>query len=152
MFAYDDNKGNSTISDLNTLYEKLKSMFEVIKHENKSSSDALSLDDRDLSKINSEIMFFSGHGYKNSPTEKGFGVAFKTGGITTNTTINMDRTKVAMWSACYSANSTNSKNLSIAEYAVKNGAKASVCFTESIFFHLKHLQIDSLLNFKKVQQ
>lgn len=134
MFAYDDSEGNSTIPDLNTPYNKLNPMFEVIKYENTSSSDALSTDDRDLAKINSEIMFFTGHGYKNSPTEKGFGVAFKTGGITTTTSINMDRTKVAMWAACYSANSTNSTNSSIAEYSVKKGAKAAVGFTESVTF------------------
>lgn len=134
MFAYEDSEGNSTIPDLNTPYTKFSPMFEAIKYENKSASDALATDDRDLAKINSEIMFFSGHGYKNSPSEKGFGVAFKSGGITTSTTINLDRTKVAMWSACYSANATNSKNLSIAEYSINKGAKSAVGFTESVSF------------------
>lgn len=110
MFACDDSKGNSTISDLNTPFTKLSPMFETIKYENTSASDALLNDERDLAKINSEIMFFSGHGYKNDSTEMGFGVKFKTGDITTSRTINMDRTKVAVWAACYSANSTNSKN------------------------------------------
>lgn len=41
MFAYDDSEGNSTIPDLNTPYNKLNPMFEVIKYENTSSSDAL---------------------------------------------------------------------------------------------------------------
>lgn len=134
LFGYEDYEGNSTISDLNIPYTQLSPIFETIKYENTSARDALSNDDRYLSKINSEIMFFSGHGYKSSPTEKGNGVAFKNGGISTNTTINMDRTKVAMWAACYSANSTNSKNLSIAEYSVKNGAKASVGFLDSVSF------------------
>lgn len=134
MFAYDDDDGNSTIPDLSTPFNKFSPIFDAIKYENKSSSDALANDDRDLAKLNSEIMFFSGHGYKNDANNKGFGVAFKTGGITTNTYINMDRTKVAMWSACYSANSTNSENLSIAEYSVNCGAKSAVGFTESVTF------------------
>ncbi len=134
MFAYDDNKGNSTIPDLNIPFTKLSPMFETIKYENTSASEALLNDERDLAKINSEIMFFSGHGYKNNSTEMGFGVKFKTGGITTSKTINMDRTKVAVWAACYSANSTNSKKISIAEYSINNGAKSSIGFTESISF------------------
>ena len=138
MFAYEDDNDNTTIPDLETPYNKFNEIFEAIKYENESAADALSNDNRDLAKINSEIMFFSGHGYKNSSTEKGFGVAFKKGGITTSTFLNMDRTKVAMWSACYSANSTNSDNISIAEYSVKNGAKSAIGFTESVSFSSSH--------------
>lgn len=46
----------------------------------------------------------------------------------------MDRTKVAMWAACFSANSTNPGNLSIAEYSVNCGAKSAVGFTNSVTF------------------
>lgn len=134
LFAYNDRKGNTTIPDLNTPSSKLSPMFETVRYENKSASDALSKDERDLTKINSEIMFFSGHGYKNSDTEKGFGVVFKNGDITTSTSVNMDRTKVAVWAACYSANSTNSKKISIAEYSVTKGAKSAIGFTESVSF------------------
>lgn len=134
MFAYEDSNGNSTIDDLNTPYSKLNPMFETIKYVNTSASDALTNDERSLAKINSEIMYFTGHGYKTDQNNKGYGVAFKTGGITTSKSINMDRTKVAMWAACYSANSTNSKKLSIAEYSVNKGAKSAVGFTETVSF------------------
>ena len=134
MFAYDDSEGNSTIPDLNTPYNKFKDIFKSNKYENQSAEHALSMDERNLERINSEIMFFSGHGYKNSSTEMGFGVVFKEGDITTSTSLNMDETRVAMWSACYSANSTNSSDISIAEYSVNCGSKSAVGFKSEVSF------------------
>jgi hypothetical protein len=64
----------------------------------------------------------------------GFGVAFKSGGITTSTQLNMDETRVAMWSACYSANSTNSSNISIAEYSVNCGSRSAIGFKYEVSF------------------
>ncbi|MDE6407580.1 MAG: CHAT domain-containing protein, partial [Anaeroplasmataceae bacterium] len=135
MFGYDDGHGHSTISDLKIPYNAFKSIFESIKYENGSSWEAFANDDRDLARINSEIMFFTGHGYKNDEDNKGFGVSFHTGGITTNDRfLNMKKTKVAMWAACYSANSTNPGNISIAEFSVRHGAQSAVGFSEAVEF------------------
>ncbi len=134
MFGYEDSEGNNTIPDLAGPYNAFNSLFESIKYENGSSGEALSNDDRDLARINSEIMFFTGHGFKSNENNMGYGVAFKYGGITTNNALNMNKTKVAMWAACYSANSTNSGKISISEYSINCGAKSSIGFSESVSF------------------
>ncbi len=127
MFGYKENNGVNTIKDLEVPYSSFKSKFDSVKYENTSASHALDIDERSISKLNSEIVFFSGHGYKD-----GSGISFKEGDIRNYTEFNLNRTKVAMWAACHSADSNNYLNMSFAEYAVKRGAKSSVGFKNSI--------------------
>lgn len=135
MFGYVDKNNNSTISDLATPYNKFNSIFNAIKYENVSANFALSNDERGITALNSEVLFFSGHG-----NEDGSGVAFYNNGsyagsISNNMSINMDRTKVAMWSACCSASDNNSMNMSIAEASVRvAGAKSAVGFKKTVSF------------------
>lgn len=136
MFGYVDNDGISTIPDLDVPYNVFNGIFDTIKYENTSAAHVLSNDERNLSRLDSEIMFFSGHGYKQSETDMGDGVAFHTGdGVDVRMNFSMSHTKVAMWAACYSGNNTNPQNISIAEHSVVNGgAKSAVGFTKSISF------------------
>lgn len=138
MFAYVDVDGNSTKKDLNTPFDKFCNLYDAIKYEDVTAYYARENDERNLSRLNSEIVFFSGHGYKNDENNKGFGISLHSNGaktgLNTSPPLNFDKTKVAMWSACYSANSTNSKNLSFAEYTVYCGARSAVGFLKSVTF------------------
>lgn len=127
MFGYKENNGINTIKDLEEPYSIFKAKFDSVKYENTSASHALDIDERSISRLNSEIVFFSGHGYKD-----GSGIVFKEGNIKNNMEFNLNRTKVAMWAACHSAKSNNYLNISFAEYAVKRGVKSSIGFKESI--------------------
>lgn len=132
MFAYEDDAGLNMIPDLNVPYNSFNDSFKCKKYENGSASHALSDDERHFAKLNSEIMFFSGHGFGTDDGDKGYGVLFKTGSIDVTTTLDMSKTKVAFWSACYSANSSNSYNKSIAQHAYNSGAKSSIGFMDSV--------------------
>lgn len=128
LFGYVDSDGQSTIKDLEKPYNSFKTKFDSVKYENTSASHALDIDDRSISKLNSEIVFFSGHGlpgkiyFKNNDT------------ITINDDFNLNRTKVAVWACCHSADANNNENLSFAENAIKRGAKSSLGFMKPINF------------------
>lgn len=131
MFGYDDGEIN-TLPDLDVPYNAFSNTFNTFKFENRSASIALATDERGLPRLDSELFFFTGHGYTD-----GSGVVFykgnnNLGNITINQSLDMSSTRVALWAACNSAASSNNRNMSIAEYAVKCGAKSSIGFEKSI--------------------
>lgn len=143
MFSYIDEDGNDMIQDFNIPYDLFCNLYETVKYEDKTAFFARSDDERGLSRLNSEIVFFSGHGYKDNETQKGHGIDFYSNGahsgLYNTTPLNMDKVKVAMWAACFSANSTNSRNLSFAEHIKNCGAAASVGFEDEVTFAVSRL-------------
>lgn len=135
MFGYIDDEGNSTLSDLKTPYSKFSSIYNAVKYENVSAAQALSTDSRGLPAINSEVVFFSGHGYNDGSGVIFYNNGIASGDIENNSSFKMDRTKVVMWSACCSASDDNSMNMSIAEASVRcGGAKSAVGFNKTVSF------------------
>lgn len=133
MFGYSDGS-NSSLPDLQVPSEKFNNLYHIVKYENCPSNVATELDTRGLSALNSEITFFTGHGYNDGSGIVFYNAGNFSGDITIDTSINMDKTKIAMWSACYSAKSDNSFNMSFAEYSVRCGAQAAVGFEEAVSF------------------
>ncbi len=90
--------------------------------------------------FSNEVVFFAGHGDT-------FGRILLTGGHTVNGSElpSMKNTKLAVWSACYSAYTGTST--SIAESAVNKGAKASLGWTSTIYFDTSKPWTDSLFGF-----
>lgn len=130
-FAYED---LSTISDLNVPYNSFSTLYDSYKYENKKASHFQEIDERGYNRYNSEIVFFSGHGYKNTSTsEFGFGIRF---GDNTSFYIpnlnNMSNVRIAVWAACYSSNTNNAYNTSFIDKAVACGAKSSVGFVDTV--------------------
>ena len=130
MFGYVDADNNSTLKDLQKPKDIFKDLYDCVLYENTTASHALNNDERELLRINSEIVFFTGHGYAN-----GTGVSFQSGGINnSDSRLKMDKTKIVVWAACETARSNNSQNISFAEYSITRGAKSSVGFIDSITF------------------
>ncbi len=133
MFAFNVS-GCNTQPDLTSPTNSFENIFDCKQYLNSSPLYALSLDDRGFTRINSDIFFFTGHGYGKNSGDAGCGVVFENGDLTTNTNLKMTQTKVAVWAACCSANSNNQHNKSIAEHSVDCGAKSAVGFTNEIGF------------------
>lgn len=73
-FEYDD---ISTLKNLEKPYDYFSGLYDSYLYENKKSSHFQEIDERGYSRYNSEIMFFSGHGYKDPNSDaRGFGVSF----------------------------------------------------------------------------
>lgn len=133
MFSYVDANGNNLIENLEKPNNLFKNLFECSKYQNEHASIANSFDSTNISVVNSEIMFFYGHGYSD-----GHGVVFydhsvNRGSWTLDSFINLNRIRVAVWAACDSANSSNSRNISFAENSVINwGASSAVGFEKTV--------------------
>lgn len=137
MFGYKDENGNDFKKDFEKPLASFNNLFEIVKCEDKSASYATDVDERDLSRINSEMVFYTGHGLKNSSTKEfGTGICFYSNGmdsyIYNNSFMTLNEIKVAMWSACYSANSNNAHKISFAEHSVNCGATSAVGFLDSV--------------------
>lgn len=137
MFGYIGYKDNgkediNTLPDLNVPYNVFSNTFDCVKYENVNASKAFSYDERNLPVMDSELFFFSGHGYDNGSGVPFYNETGKVGDIKNSYSINMTSTRVALWSACCSASGKNDRDISIAEYAVSCGAKASIGFKHSI--------------------
>ncbi|MBE6548805.1 MAG: hypothetical protein E7670_00070 [Ruminococcaceae bacterium] len=130
-FEYDD---ISTIEDLNTPYDAFSNLYNSFKYENKNASHFSEIDERGYNRYNSEIVFFSGHGYKNSETtEFGFGISFNNDTSFYLSNIgNMNNVRVAVWSACYSSNTNNSDSTSFVDRSVSTGAKSAIGFPDTV--------------------
>lgn len=129
MFAYVDSEGRSTIPDMNGPANSFSQKFDVKKYPNGSADQAISFDERHLSRLNSEVAFFSGHGATN-----GMAIYFKTGMIDLHSSLDLTSTRVALWAACCSANDNNSELTSFAARACSWGAYSSVGFKKTISF------------------
>lgn len=130
-FNYDD---ISTLKDLSKPYSSFSNLYDSYKYENKEASHFREIDERGYNRYNSEIVFFSGHGYKDpSATSFGFGISFSN-----NTSFyiynlsNMNNVRVAVWAACYSSNTNNSYNTSFIDKSVASGAKSAIGFPDTV--------------------
>lgn len=142
MFGYVDYNGYNFKKDFEKPYNDFMDMYDVVKIEDESASYAKGYDERGLSRLNSEIVFFTGHGAyydkagKYEKDQYGVGVSFyynnKYLQLTYDESLNFENTKVAVWSACNSADTDNIKNLSFAEYTVKCGAASAVGFADAV--------------------
>lgn len=134
MFGYTDKNGNNSAKDFDTPIDKFRDFYECASYENAPAYIVFNDDNRGLAPLNSEVFFFSGHGY-----EDGSGVTFyqydeKVGDLTVDDPFfNMDKTRVAMWAACCSANEPDSSPC-IARKSVLTGAGASVGFKKEVTF------------------
>ena len=135
MFAFNVPDDINTIPDLVSPYSSFSSIFDCKQYENVEASYALQNDERFLARVNSEIFFFSGHGTGNDSgsTQGGDVVFYNSTYISTSTNLNMSRAKVAMWSACFSANDHNTSFNSVANYSVQCGAISAVGFLYSVY-------------------
>lgn len=130
-FEYDD---LSTLKDLNKPYDAFSNLYDSYKYENKEASHFREIDERGYNRYNSEIVFFSGHGYKNtSATEFGFGISFSNNtSFYVSSLSNMNNVRVAVWAACYSSNTNNSYNTSFVDKSVASGAKSAIGFPDTV--------------------
>ncbi len=133
MFAVNNSTGN-TVPDLTSPTNSFNSIFDCKQYINTPVYEVFFMDERGFETINTEIMFFTGHGFGKDSGNPGSGVIFDSGYLPVSANINMSQTKVAVWAACCSANSNNQDNKSIAEHSVDRGAKSSIGFTYEIYF------------------
>ena len=110
----------NTIPSLNSPNNYLENMYKTYKFTDKDATHILSKDERDIRRLNSEIVFFSGLGYVN-----GTGIAFSSDSLLVNQISGMDNVKSAMCSASYTG-------ISIANKSVNEGAQAAVGFNKSV--------------------
>lgn len=123
-FDYDD---ISTIEDLNKPYDAFSALYDSYKYENEIASHFYAVDERGCYRYNSEIMFFSGHG-----AESGAKVKFGKTDFPNSKLGDMNNVRVAVWSACYSANTENKYNTSFVNKSVACGAKSAIGFSDTV--------------------
>ena len=143
MFGYVDDNGNSTLGDLTIPYNLFSGLFNCEKNENVNAAYALIIDERFLQRINSDIVFFTGHG--------GPGViAFYDGSSYLNLTnflVNdLSCTKVSLWAACQTA-APGLDGVSFSENAYLVGSKSSIGFNQSISFSSSTLFSNSFFSY-----
>lgn len=125
-FEYDD---VDTTGGVEIPYDYLNDYcnYHVLDRRNKKSSHILENDSSNLSRLNSEVIFFLGHGYTN-----GGGIAFSEGtGLYYDDLTSMDNTKIAVWTACYSSVAPEGQ-VSIGQSSVDHGAKSAIGWPVSI--------------------
>lgn len=144
-FPYSSGKGKTkgsggginTAPDLEKPASVLQSMYNIKKYNSSTekSSKMSGQDERGIPSYNSEILFFSGHGYYRDDgsgnNEYGFGVSFPQGGFYITQIYDMSNTKVAVWAACYSANQNNTYNSSMVHKSVEKGAKSALGWVDA---------------------
>ena len=110
-----------TTSDLTDPYIDLRNTYYTHKfsyNTQHTPSHMLSLDARNYARINSEVVFFTGHGNIG-------GVYFPSGWLNSYELTNMENTKIAVWAACYSSKS-NEYEVSMTQASINAGAKSAV--------------------------
>lgn len=116
----------NTISDLNKPYEAFSDLYYSCRYEDMETSHFQEIDERGYSRYNSEIVFFSGHGYGGNE------VSFKNSTFYLSNLNNMSNVRIAVWSACYSSKTDNYDNTSLVDKSVANGAKSALGFPDSV--------------------
>ncbi|MDE5789159.1 MAG: hypothetical protein K2H78_01950, partial [Clostridia bacterium] len=96
------------------------------------SDHITSFDERGYQYLNSEVVFYAGHGYGTKNGNKGDGFAFPIGDLGICSLTEMEICKVAVWSACYSANTGNIFKTSMMHEAVEVGAQSAVGWPDTI--------------------
>ncbi len=152
-FDYPDKPdGTSDINtkpDLNKPYDDLSNLYNTYKfsdNTNHSGSHMLSLDSRDHTRLNSEIVFFSGHGYGSKNGSQGSGVSFPSGSVWVYQLNSMENVKVVVWASCYSSNSNNSYNNSMSQGSVDAGATSAIGWPDTTTVGSSRVFTDRLFN------
>lgn len=101
--------------------------YDNYNNQNQGIAHLNSADATTFTRLNSEVFFFSGHGGEN-----GGAVVLNTEWLWDNALGNMRNTKLALWSACYSAVAPTG-HTSIAQASVNNGARSSIGWTDTIW-------------------
>lgn len=125
-FDYGTNDINTT-SDLNEPYNNLRTMYDTRRFcegTESSPSYMLSNDARGYPRLDSEIVFFSGHG------KEGL-ISLPNGRLYSYNLCSMENTKIAVWSACHSSLASATAD-SILTASIKAGAKAGVGWPDKI--------------------
>lgn len=153
-FEYTNNdKGNlNTIPDLDKPYQYLNGKYQTYKFTSSTIQPGhfLENDNRGYQRINSEIFFYSGHTYAMYEGDKADGLNIPSGDISLNFFNNMENCKLAVWSTCYSSNSENMYNLSIAQKSINAGARAAIGWPDTIQASSSKVFTDRL--FEKLSQ
>lgn len=135
---YDSNDKVNTLPDLSKPYDYLLGIkvgvpYQVLKLENQSSSSIKTgAHSSGSAYMNSNIIMVSGHGYGSKDGDKGIGVKFINSSLYTYDLNKMSNVDLAMWATCYSANSNNQTNTSMAQASVNAGAESSIGFPDTI--------------------
>ena len=120
---YGFNYGNlNTISDLDEPYNSLRTLYDTtkfFKDDESNPNHILSNDARGYPRLNSEIVFFSGHGGTGS-------VCFVNGlELYSSNLCSMENTKIVVWSTCHSSKGSGTTK-SMLQASIDAGAKAGV--------------------------
>lgn len=124
----------NTKPDLDTPYSVLKDNYDTYKFTDNSIHN-LHLnyyDSRSYQRLNSEIVFFSGHGIGTKSGSKGNGISFPSGDYNVSYIGDMENVKIAVWSACYSSNTSNPYNNSMSQRSVQAGSSSAIGWPEVI--------------------
>lgn len=140
-FNYEDGDIN-TIPDLSVPYNKLNGKYQTYKYTDNTNHDREHMeqvDSRGYKRINSEIVFYSGHGVSG-------GLCFPNDYMSIMNWPSMENCKVAVWSACMSANSDNIYDKSVNQAAIAAGARASIGWGDTISTASSKIFTDRLFN------
>lgn len=126
-FNYGDGDINTTGDATIPLhYLRTNCGYDVKSYQNCSASHLNEADDSNLARINSEVFFYSGHGHQN-----GIAVFPDSSAYADVSFPNISNTKLAVWSACYSAVAEEGRE-SLAQASVTNGARSAIGWTDSV--------------------
>ena len=143
-FNYGTNDIN-TIEDLKEPYKYLRNNFyaqRYSKNNYHSSEHILSYDSRNYTLLNSEVLFFSGHGSVGL-------ISFPNSSLNSYQLTNMENTKLAVWSSCYSSKASNT-TLSMTQASINAGAIAAIGWPETIDASSAKQFTDKLFNLLSV--
>ncbi|MFA5561723.1 MAG: C25 family cysteine peptidase [Eubacteriales bacterium] len=127
-------QGINTIPALTTPYTVLTARYDAFKYTSNSvgPAHALGVGVNKYVRLNSEVVFFAGHGFGTPNGNKGYGVLFPAGNLFVCELPVMDNVKVVVWEACYSSNTSNTYNTSLVKASVDLGARSAIGWPDSI--------------------
>ncbi len=117
-----------TTSDLTNPYSDLRDIYYTHKfsyNDQHTPAHMKAIDARGYARINSEIVFYAGHGGSGS-------ISLPGGALYASNLPSMENTKVVVWASCESSNSENT-GLSMTQAAVNKGARSAVGWPVTIF-------------------
>ncbi len=124
----------NTLGDSTVAKQKLNSMgYSTNVWEQKAASHILQTDDSQYTRLNSEVVFFSGHGYPGRARfYNGSQSSYLEALNLVNSRVKMTNTKVAVWLCCDGASAPSSGGYSMTTASVMMGAGAAVGWDRGI--------------------
>lgn len=129
IYTFDYGNGDiDTTGDATVPFHYLRTScgYDVKSYQNCSASHLNEFDDSNLRRINSEVFFFSGHGH-----ESGAAVFPDNTGYIDLSFPDIPNTKLAVWSACYSAVAEEGHE-SLGQASVDNGARSAIGWNDTV--------------------